>query len=243
MYLVVECTTTSAPRASGCCRYGLAKVLSTTSRAPAPCAISATRRDVGDAEQRVGGRLHPDRLRTVGAARPVQQPGRWCRRPTTPRPSARDLGEEPEGAAVGVVGDHDVVARHEQRTQQAVLGGQAGGEGEAAAAALQGGEVLLQGGTGRVRAAAVLVAAAQSADAVLLVRGHLVDGRYDRPGRRVGGLPRVDREGLEALGRVPVVTLVAHEARVMRRTVESERLERTAPPECRTCRRARAATG
>ena len=32
-YFVVECTTTSAPSASGCCRYGEAKVLSTTSRA------------------------------------------------------------------------------------------------------------------------------------------------------------------------------------------------------------------
>jgi hypothetical protein len=35
MYFVVECTTTSAPRASGCWRYGEANVLSTTSTAPA----------------------------------------------------------------------------------------------------------------------------------------------------------------------------------------------------------------
>ena len=41
MYLVVECTTTSAPRASGFCRYGEAKVLSTTRRAPASCASVA----------------------------------------------------------------------------------------------------------------------------------------------------------------------------------------------------------
>ena len=34
-YFVVECTTTSAPSASGCCRYGEANVLSTTSSAPA----------------------------------------------------------------------------------------------------------------------------------------------------------------------------------------------------------------
>jgi hypothetical protein len=39
MYLVVECMTTSAPRPSGLCRYGDAKVLSTTSSAPAECAI------------------------------------------------------------------------------------------------------------------------------------------------------------------------------------------------------------
>ena len=42
MYLVVECSTTSAPRASGCCRYGEANVLSTNSCAPAPWAISAS---------------------------------------------------------------------------------------------------------------------------------------------------------------------------------------------------------
>ena len=40
-YFVVLWTTTSAPRAMGVWRYGLAKVLSTTSRAPASCATSA----------------------------------------------------------------------------------------------------------------------------------------------------------------------------------------------------------
>src|SRR5690606_19795653 len=39
-YLVVEWTTTSAPSASGCCRYGVANVLSTTSSAPASRAIA-----------------------------------------------------------------------------------------------------------------------------------------------------------------------------------------------------------
>ena len=39
---MVECTTTSAPSASGRCRYGVAKVLSTTTIAPASCAICAT---------------------------------------------------------------------------------------------------------------------------------------------------------------------------------------------------------
>ncbi len=42
MYFVVECRTMSAPRPIGCCRYGLANVLSTTASAPALCAISAT---------------------------------------------------------------------------------------------------------------------------------------------------------------------------------------------------------
>ncbi len=40
MYLVVECSATSAPSCSGCCRYGEANVLSTTIFAPASCAMS-----------------------------------------------------------------------------------------------------------------------------------------------------------------------------------------------------------
>ena len=41
MYLVVEWMTTSAPSDSGFCRYGVAKVLSSTRTAPAVCAMSA----------------------------------------------------------------------------------------------------------------------------------------------------------------------------------------------------------
>ena len=44
MYFVVECSTMSAPSASGCCSAGEAKVLSTNSLAPAAednCAIPA----------------------------------------------------------------------------------------------------------------------------------------------------------------------------------------------------------
>ena len=43
-YFVVEWTTMSAPSASGCWRYGVAKVLSTTTSAPAACAASAAAR-------------------------------------------------------------------------------------------------------------------------------------------------------------------------------------------------------
>ncbi len=38
----MECTTTSAPRAKGCCRYGEANVLSTTSNASASWASTAS---------------------------------------------------------------------------------------------------------------------------------------------------------------------------------------------------------
>ena len=44
MYFVVECSTTSAPSFSGCWRYGVAKVLSTTTIAPTACAASAAAR-------------------------------------------------------------------------------------------------------------------------------------------------------------------------------------------------------
>src|SRR6266704_3192961 len=42
MYLVALCTTASAPRCSGCCRYGVANVLSTHTIAPWLCATSLT---------------------------------------------------------------------------------------------------------------------------------------------------------------------------------------------------------
>ena len=44
MYFVVEWSTTSAPSASGCWRYGVANVLSTTTVAPTACAASAAAR-------------------------------------------------------------------------------------------------------------------------------------------------------------------------------------------------------
>ena len=41
-YFVAECVTKSAPNPMGCCRYGEANVLSTTSQAPASWVILAT---------------------------------------------------------------------------------------------------------------------------------------------------------------------------------------------------------
>src|SRR5207249_683433 len=41
-YFLLECTTASAPSASGCCRYGVANVLSTTTRAERAWAMSQT---------------------------------------------------------------------------------------------------------------------------------------------------------------------------------------------------------
>ena len=162
MYLVVECTTTSAPRAIGCCRYGEANVLSTTSSASSSWASAASGGDVGDAEQRVGRRLDPDHL---GAGRAGSRRGRRPRSETfaggpVQAPALGDPGEEPVGAAVRVVRDHHVVAGLADRPQQGVLGRQAAGEGQPAPAALQRRQALLERVAGRVAGAAVLVARA-----------------------------------------------------------------------------------
>ena len=73
--------------------------------------------------------------------------------------------------------------------------------------ALEDALAAIEGGPGRVGAPAVLVAAAQTADAVLLVGRDLVDRRYDRTGEGVRRVARVDGERLEVLTDVPV----AHE--------------------------------
>ena len=85
-----------------------------------------------------------------------------------------------------------------RRADHGVLGGEAGGEREAPLALLERREGALEGGPGGVGGAAVLVAAAQPADAVLLVGRRRVDGRDHRSGRRVGLVARVDRTRLEA---------------------------------------------
>ena len=77
MYLVVECTTMSAPSSSGCCRYGLANVLSTTSSPSTACAASAIARMsstfssgfVGVSIQTMAGRSVAMRARPTGVVR------------------------------------------------------------------------------------------------------------------------------------------------------------------------------
>ena len=59
-YFVVECTTTSAPSAIGCCSAGDRKVLSTTTRRAHGVRRAADPADVGDAQQRIARRLDPD---------------------------------------------------------------------------------------------------------------------------------------------------------------------------------------
>ena len=122
------------------------------------------------------------------------------RRGPVQTPALGDLGEEPERAAVRVVRDHHVVARPADGAQQRVLGGQAAGEREAAPAALQRGQALLQRVAGRVGRPRVLVSQSRRADGVLGVGGGLVDRWHHRAGARLGLLARVDGQRLEAEG-------------------------------------------
>lgn len=66
-------------------------------------------------------------------------------------------------------------------------------------AALDGRELLLEGGAGRVRAAAVLVAAAQPAEAVLHEGRGEVQRRHDGARDGVEVLSGVDHQAVEAL--------------------------------------------
>ncbi len=153
MYLVSECTTTSAPSDRGCWRYGEAKVLSTTRRAPAVRATSASAAMSPMPSSGLEGvSTQTIFVRSVSCGLHRTR-GRWCRRRRTRRAALEHLREEAEGAAVGVVRDDEVVARHEQGVRSRVSWQPgAGGEGEAAVAALQR-QVLLQRRTGRVGAA------------------------------------------------------------------------------------------
>ncbi len=99
--------------------------------------------------------------------------------------SGEHLVDQPEGAAVGVVGDDHVVAGPQHRPQRAVGGGHAGTERPPEGALFDGRQRGLQRGPGRVAGARVFESAAQTADTVLGERAAGVDRGVDRPGRRV----------------------------------------------------------
>jgi hypothetical protein len=109
------------------------------------------------------------------------------------------LGEQAVGAAVCVAGDDDVVTGLAHRTQQRVLGGQTARERQAAPAALDRGEALLQRIPGGIARPAVLVPEARLPHRVLGVRAGLVDRRHHGAGARIRLLAGVDGEGVEAV--------------------------------------------
>ena len=153
MYLVVECRTTSAPSASGDCRYGEANVLSTTSRAPAASrATSATAAMSAMPSSGLVGVSHQiTRVSGRSAARSAADVGE-VDRGVLDAPRPEHLVDQPERAAVGVVRDDDVVARRQQHAQQHVGGAHPRPERDGVPPALQRGEALLQRGAGGVGA-------------------------------------------------------------------------------------------
>ena len=156
------------------------------------------RLDVADREHRVGGRLDPDQLRPTWEDRGGHRVDvGHRRRAEVEAPDLGHLVEETEGAAVGVVGDDGVVAGPGEGPDDRVLGGEAGGEGKPALAVLHCRQGPLQRRPRRVGGAAVLIAAAQAPDTVLLVGAAGIDGRVDRPGHRVGFVASVDRTRVE----------------------------------------------
>ena len=152
--------------------------------------------DVDDVEERVRRRLEPDdagALVQVLLEAGLDLLGGEEREAVALR--LVDLREHAVDAAVDVVHTDDVVARLEQvhdRRRRA----EAGGVREPVVGPLQRGEARLERRPRRVPGAGVVVALVD-ADGVLDERRRLVDRRDDRPGRRVGLLPVVDRARLE----------------------------------------------
>ncbi len=200
-------------------------MLSTASSAPAECAICASApMSAIESSGLVGVSTQISRAAVRGRSG-ADRAGVGDRHGVVGHaPAGQHLVEQPVRAAVGVMRDQHVVARAENGPDQAVLGGHPGRERQRPHAALQRGQALLERSPGRVRRARVLVAlhpaagpggrgpvlsrtartAAQAADAVLLVGGHLIDRRHDRTGQRIRFLTGVYCERLES---VPVLDL------------------------------------
>ena len=180
----------SAPSVSGCCRNGVANVLSTTHQRAA--ARGRSRRSASmskQRQQRIGRRLQPHHA--------------WCR-PATSAASASmsirstALHVNPSGATLEISRNVPPYASLPSSTrspgveqsQHVVLGRQSAGERQAVASVLQRRDTRLERGAGRVAAARVLESLVP-ADAVLGERRAERDRRDDRAGDRVGLLPGV----------------------------------------------------
>ncbi len=156
-----------------------------------------SRREIRDMHQRVGRRLHQNQpcvladsvLDPVGLTRVHEGE-------LEPQPG-EDLAEEAVRPAIDVgAADHVIAAR--QKLDHRLDRGQARCERRPVLGPLQRGHVRLQGRSGRIRYPSILVPL-MDADPFLGEGGCLVDRRHDRPGRRIGPLPGVDRPGGETL--------------------------------------------
>ena len=212
----------SAPKASGCCKYGDAKVLSTTSFAPPSCAIRAiAAMSAMPSSGLLGVSHHTTVVFGVIAPNERVEVGQVDRR-VRHAPLAEHLVDQPEGAAVRVARYHHVVVWRAQRAQDAVLGRQPARERQPARAAVEIRQAGFEGRPRRIARPAVLPAVAGTADGVLVKCRDLKDGRDDGPGPWVRRLTGVNGPGLEALrgvvapgvtaGGVAAADVVCHDA-------------------------------
>ena len=154
----------------------------------------------GDRKQWIGGSLHIEQTRV---ARKVRQ-DRGVARVHVLDPDSEallDSVEKSVSATIEVIAGNDQVAGLE-RKQQGVDGGHPGSEGEGGSPALEVGQRVLQGKTGRVLGAGVLVAASWLAGAVLDEGAGQVDRGHDCAGLGVGLPAGVDGASPEAGVRV-----------------------------------------
>ena len=195
-YFVVECSATSAPSASGCWRYGVANVLSTTTQRAGVVRDLRGGRDVDDVQRRVRRGLQPDEPRVLVEVL-GEAVGDLVGREEREAVALRlvDLREHPVDAAVDVVDGDDVVARREQVHERRGRP-EPGRERAPVRGSLERGEALLQRGPRGVADPGVVVALVD-ADGLLHVGRGLVDRRRHGAGGRVRLLAVVDRAGLE----------------------------------------------
>ena len=174
---MLECTDASAPKASGCWRYGVANVLSTTTRAFVGVRELGDRLDVDDRQRRIGRRLDPHHPGLVAPRRAERS--RVAQVNRGPRDAVRLVNacDEPESAAVRVGGDDHVIARVEG-AQHRVLRRESARERQAVTRALERRDARLERGPCRVRAPRVLVAAVLPHG--ILHEGRQADRRDDR---------------------------------------------------------------
>ena len=143
-------------------------------------------RDIGDAQQRIGGCLQPDQLGLGGdgGANGVDVGHR--NRCVANSPLREHLVDQPEGAAIGVVGDDQVIAGAQQRAQHAVGGRHTRCERPAEVGVLQCGQRGFKNRSSGVAGTRVLESTAQLADAILGEGRAGIDRHVDRTGLRIG---------------------------------------------------------
>ena len=214
MNLVAECSTMSAPHSIGRHRNGVAKVLSTSSGIPCSWAMAATRLRC-PARCRPGCRWSRRRTPWCSDARP---PSRRPRSSGLTQVSSTDILRSRcfswlTDAAVERRRRHHVVAGRQQREERAGLRGDAAGERDRAAPALEARHPLLEHGHRRVHDARVGVAVLLQVEVrrgrfgvLEHVAGGLVDRHRPGAGVRIGTLPCVHLTRLE-----PEATGLFHE--------------------------------